>query len=69
MGHNQMFMIETCHKRGNHSKLNGNGRVPGFRQTQGNKAFPVPNRKRPHRSGENDSHPASSCAPVTEDPE
>lgn len=65
MGHNQVFMIETCHKRGNHPKLNDNERVPGFRQTQGNKTFPVPNRKRPHRSG----GPASSCTPGTGVPE
>jgi hypothetical protein len=65
MGHNQIFMVETCHKRGNYSKPNGNSRVHDFRQTQGNKAFPVPNRKRPHRSG----GPASSCTPGTGDPE
>ena len=46
MGHNQVFKVETCHKRGNYSKPNDKGRLYGFRQSQGDKAFPVPNRKR-----------------------
>ena len=49
MGHRQMFIVETCHKRNNYSKPNNKGRVYCFRQSQGDKTFPVPNRKRARR--------------------
>lgn len=55
MGHNQVFMIETYHKRGNHLKLNDKGRLPYFRPAQDKKPFPVPNRRKHRRTDERGS--------------